>query len=82
MNILLIEGEGQLQYDDNIIKLKKIIYLKCKEDNKFSIDDYVINLFECKNKHKIDNIKWIWSYTLLNISEIEKCRNYNKGNIW
>ena len=56
MNILVIEGEGQLQHHDNIIKSKKIICPECKEDIIFRIDDYVINLFECKNKHDIDNI--------------------------
>ena len=85
MNILVIEGEGQLSHHDNIIKSKKIICPECKEDIKFSIDDYVINLFECKNKHDIDNIflDKFESTQNINISKIicEKCGNYNKGNV-
>ena len=57
MNILIVEAEiplpPQLQ---NIIKSKSIICPECKEDIKFSVDDYIINLFECRNKHDIDNI--------------------------
>ena len=85
MNILVIKGERQLQHNDNFIKSKKIICPECKEDIKFNIDDYVINLFECKNKHDIDNIflNEFESTQNINISEMicEKCRNYNKGNV-
>ena len=62
MNVLVIEGEdsgegeGKTPPLDCIIKSGKIICPECKEDIKFSIDDYVINLFECKNNHDIDNI--------------------------
>ena len=85
MNILVIEGEGQLPHQDNIIKSKKIICPTCKEDIKFRIDDYVINLFGCKNKHDIDNIflDEFESTQNINMSEIicQKCGIYNKGNV-
>ena len=85
MNILVIEDEGQLPHQNNIIKSKKIVCPVCKEDIKFSIEDYVINLFECKNKHDIDNIflDEFESTQNINISEIicEKCGSYNKGNV-
>ena len=85
MNILVTERENQLSHYDSIVKSKKIICPECKEDIKFSIDDYVINLFECKNKHDIYNIflDKFESKQTINISEIicQKCGNYNKGNV-
>ena len=56
MNVLVTEGERQLESHDCIIKSGKIICPECQEDIKFFIDDYTINLFECKNNHDIDNI--------------------------
>ena len=58
MNILVIEAEAPMpsKSEDTFIKSKNIICPECKEDIKFSIEDYIINLFECKNKHDIDNI--------------------------
>ena len=91
MNVLVIEGEdsgegeGQTPPLDCIIKSGKIICPECKEDIKFSIDDYVINLFDCKNNHDIDNIFFdkFEETQNINISKIicEKCGNYNKGNV-
>ena len=58
MNVLVIESDEPIQPPqvDCIIKSNKIICPECKEDIKFGIGDYFINLFECKNKHDIDNI--------------------------
>ena len=85
MNVLVVEGEGPIQSQECIIKSKNIICPECKEDIKFSIDDYVINLFECKNKHDIDHIflDEFESTQNINISEIicQICGNYNKGNV-
>ena len=85
MNVLVVEGEGPIQPQECIIKSKNIICPECKEDIKFSIDDYVINLFECKNKHDIDHIflDEFESTQNINISEIicQICGNYNKGNV-
>ena len=55
MSVLVFESEFEVKEKD-IIKSKNIICPECKEDIKFSIDDYIINLFECKNKHDKDNI--------------------------
>ena len=87
MNFLVVEAEipspPQSEY---FIKSKSIICPECKEDIKFSIDDYIINLFECKNKHDIDNIflDKFNSTQNINISQIkcEICGNYNKENIY
>ena len=87
MNVLVIEGDGPVQppQADVIIKSNKIICPECQEDIKFSIEDYVINLFECKNKHDIDNIflDEFDSTQNINISKIicQGCRQYNKGNV-
>ena len=87
MNFLVVEAEIPLPpQPEYIIKSKNIICPECKEDIKFSIDDYVINLFECKNKHDIDNIflDKFDSTQNINISQIkcEICGNYNKENIY
>ena len=59
MSILVVEAENSINpissQNQNIRQSKNIICPECKEDIKFNIDDYVINLFECKNKHDIDN---------------------------
>ena len=57
MNILVVEGEiPEVPHKDIFIESYNIICPECKEDIKFKIEDYTINLFECKNKHDIDNI--------------------------
>ena len=61
MNLLVVEAEftTQFQTEEIIIKANNIICPKCNEDIKLNIKDYTINLFECKNKHDIDNIFWM-----------------------
>jgi hypothetical protein len=87
MNILVVEGEGRpLPSPQNyIIKSNNIICPQCKEDIKFNIEDFVINLFECKNKHDIDNI-FLDEFNLtqnIDISKIicQNCGKYNKANV-
>ena len=88
MNILVVEAElpMPLKSEETIIKSKNIVCPECKEDIKFGIEDYVINLFECKNKHDIDNIflDEFDSTQNINISKIicEICGKYNKGNVY
>ena len=86
MNILVVEDidipvPSEREY---IIKSKNIICPECKEDIKFKIVDYVINLYECKNKHDIDNIflNEFDSTQNIDISKIicQNCGKYNKGN--
>ena len=50
MNILVIEGNSSFvkPTQDYIIKSNNIICPECREDIKFNIEDYVINLFEYK----------------------------------
>ena len=86
MNILVIEGEGNPEpQKDCIKKSNNIICPECKEIIKFSIEDYKINLFDCKNKHDFDNmfLDEFDSTQNINISKIvcQNCKNYNKGNV-
>ena len=86
MNILVVEGEApESPANEIIIKSNKIICPECQEDIKFKIEDYQINLFECKNGHDIDNI-FLDKFNLnqnINISKIicQNCGIYNKGNV-
>ena len=80
INILVVEGEApESPVNEIIIKSNKIIYPECQEDIKFNIEDYKINLFECKNKHYINNI-FLDEFNLnqnINISKII-CQNCGK----
>ena len=87
MNILVIEGEGEIpNQQECIIKSNKIICPECQEDIKFFIDNYEIELFDCKNKHDIAHI-FLDKFDLnqnMNISTIicQSCGKYNKGNTY
>ena len=71
MNILVMSYQN-LEENKSIIKSKYIICPECGESIKMKIKDYTINLFECKNNHKIDNIP---------INEFEKTQMINLKNI-
>ena len=57
---------------DNDYKYSHIICPKCSENCKFSLEDYKINLYDCPNNHKIDNIS---------IEEFNKTQNINENKI-
>ena len=79
MNILVIEGEETIAPQaECIIKSNKIICPECQEDIKFSIEDYKISLFECKNKHEINNIFLDELDSTQNIKYFEN----NMSNLW
>ena len=42
--------------EESLIKSKYIICPECKESARILINDYKIEIFECKNGHKINNI--------------------------
>ena len=92
MNIFVMEKEDHpvpvpvpKPIQDCIIESNNIICPECFEDIKFKFEGYVINLFECKNKHDIDNIflNNFNSTQKINISKIicQDCGKYNKGNV-
>ena len=51
------------------INYKNIICPECKENIKLDIKNYKINLYECKNNHKIENILF---------NELKESQNINK----
>lgn len=66
---------------DIIIKSKNIICPKCKEDIMIKIKDYKIDLYDCKNGHKINNIL-LEEFTKtqeINLSKII-CNSCNQNN--
>ena len=89
MNILVneIEKEGEIQNSpiECVIKSKNIICPKCKKDIKIKFDNYIISLFECKNKDRIDNIFLDKFDSTQNIDKSKiichKCNKYNKANV-
>ena len=89
MNILVNEfEEGKIKKPQNecILKSKNIICPKCKENIKLKIENYIISFFDCKNKHKIDNILLdkFESTQTIDISRIicNNCKKYNKANVY
>ena len=73
MNIIVTEYEAQIEPRENdIIKSKQIICPKCKENIKMDLKDFKINLYECKNGHKIENIL---------LKEFEKTQNIDRVKI-
>ena len=71
MSVLVFESEFEVKEKD-IIKSKNIICPECKENIKMDIIDYKINIYECKNGHKMENI-------LLN--EFEETQKIDRVNI-
>ena len=55
MEILLIKGDKNIE-NKNIIRPKDIICPKCFENIMIKINKYKVDLIECKNGHKINNI--------------------------
>ena len=80
MNIVVNEIEKQ---DENkhLIKSKEVICPKCNEHIFININDYRINLHNCKNNHFINNIllNKFEDTQLIDISKIV-CNNCNQSN--
>jgi len=68
------------------IKSKYIICPKCEENIRFKLNDYRINLYECKNGHRIENIflDEFEKTQYIDISKIECniCQKKNKSNTY
>ena len=91
MNILVneIEEEEEIiqnSQDECIIKSKAIICPQCKENIKLKFENYIISLFDWKNKHKIDDIlldKFESTQTIdISIIICNNCKKYNKANVY
>ena len=55
MNILVLEKNVEI-IKENIIKSKEIICPECFENTLMKIKDYKIELYDCKNRHRKENI--------------------------
>ena len=84
MNILVNENNETIIEENKISK--EIICPKCKENILIKINEYKINLFNCKNNHEINNILLNEFENLenINISKIicNKCKINNKSKIY
>ena len=85
ITILVFSKENINNYK-SLEKSKYIICPKCKENIKFKINEYKINLYECKNGHKADNILFneFWNTQYIDLSKIicDKCKEKNKSNTY
>ena len=54
MNVLVFSNENNKGLDKVISK--EIICPKCRETSKFKLNDYKVCLYDCKHKHKTNNI--------------------------
>ena len=70
--------------EESLVKSKYIICPECKESARILINDYKIELYECKNGHKINNISINDFEKIQNIDESKiicsDCNKTNKGN--
>jgi len=85
INILVNENNEAIIKENEIIS-KEIICPKCKENILIKIDEYKINLFNCKNNHYINKIliKEYENIEKIDISKIicDKCKIKNKSNTY
>ena len=84
MNILVYDSNSIIK--ETLCKSNEIICPICKENIYININDYKINLFDCKNKHNIRNIS-LKNYEKtqnIDISKIicDKCQIKNKSNTY
>ena len=82
MNILVNENNETIIEENKISK--EIICPKCNENILIELNEYKINLFNCKNNHKINNILLNEYENKIDISKIkcDKCKIKNKSNTY
>ena len=82
MNIVVDEMN---KINDDNIESEEIICPECKESILIKIEEYKINMYNCKNNHKINNIsiKEFNNTQKIDISKIicDICKINNKSNI-
>ena len=85
MNILVINNE-KINEKNIMIKSKNIICPECGEDIKMKINNYKINLFECKNNHRLNNmlLDEFENTQMINLMNIkcDICKDNNKYNAY
>ena len=87
INIVVGEKDNSSEIkNNNIIISTDIICPICKENTLININDYKMNMFDCKNGHKMNNICLIdfENTQKIDISKIvcDICKINNKGNIF
>ena len=89
MKILVIEENNKVIRSENLQEINEIVCPECGENILLNIEDYRINIYNCKNDHnknKIDNIPIfeLNNITRIVISKIECniCKENNKGNTY
>lgn len=55
MNVLIFANEIEVKEKD-IIKSKNVICPTCHENINIDVKNYIINLYECKNRHIFENL--------------------------
>jgi hypothetical protein len=83
--ISIIVYENKIEASSkNELKMKEVICPKCGENARLKITNYKINLFDCKNRHNINNIllKDYEKTQNIDISKIicNNCKIKNKAN--
>ena len=83
MNVVVMDKE-EADKDKSIVKSKDIICPECNQNIMMDINKFKINLFDCKNLHKVDNIllNEFEKTQMINLSNIvcDKCKTQNKSN--
>jgi len=83
MNVVVMDKE-EADKDKSIVKSKDIICPECNQNIMMDINKFKINLFDCKNLHKVDNIllNEFEKTQMINLSYIicDICKTQNKSN--
>jgi len=81
MNIIVNENDDTI-IKDNLIKSKEILCPDCNENILINFNEYKINLFNCKNNHRRNNILLDKYDNNIDISKIicNNCKIKNKSN--
>ena len=84
MNILVMINE--MPEEKKLVRAKNIICPECGESIKVKIKNYKINLFECKNKHKMNKILFneFEKTQMIDLMDIkcDLCKENNKANAY
>jgi len=83
---ILVQDIYKTIIQDNIVKSKEVICPKCNENILIKINDYKIDLFNCKNNHEINNLllNEYENFENIDLSKIicDKCKIKNKSNTY
>ena len=72
MRVMACDNIDEDKNNSSLIKSKNIICPECQENSRFSMKNFKISIYECKNKHKSENIQ---------LNEFEKTQFINQTKI-